>query len=132
MPLSFKTNTVTVGDLFSGSNIFRMLIFQRPFSWNEETALELLGDIVDAMDRSERGRSSYFLGPIILSRKSTKAALDVVDGQQRLVTLTAILAVLRDLLSEGELRDELQETIERPAKTARRHRTGPTHHVARY
>ena len=57
MPLSFKTNTVTVGDLFSGSNIFRMPIFQRPFSWNEETALELLGDIVDAMDRSERGRS---------------------------------------------------------------------------
>jgi hypothetical protein len=119
VPLSFKSNSVTVGDLLSGSNIFRMPIFQRPYSWNEETALELLGDIIDAMDRSERGRSSYFLGPIILSRKSTKTAFEVVDGQQRLVTLTAILAVLRDLLSEGDLRDELQETIKRPARAAR-------------
>jgi uncharacterized protein with ParB-like and HNH nuclease domain len=31
-----------------------MPVFQRPYSWNEETALELLGDIVDAMERSGR------------------------------------------------------------------------------
>ena len=45
MPLSFETKTMTVGELFSGSNVFRMPIFQRPYSWEEETALELFGDI---------------------------------------------------------------------------------------
>jgi hypothetical protein len=43
MPLSFETKTMTVGELFSGSNVFRMPIFQRPYSWDEETALELFG-----------------------------------------------------------------------------------------
>lgn len=45
MPLSFETKTMTVGELFSGSNVFRMPIFQRPYSWDEETALELYDDI---------------------------------------------------------------------------------------
>ena len=116
VPLSFKTSTVAVGDLLSGANVFRMPIFQRPYSWNEETALELLGDIIDAMERAGKGRSSYFLGPIILARKSSKTPYDIVDGQQRFVTLTAALAVLRDLSPPGELQDELQETIKRPAK----------------
>ena len=116
MPLSFKTSTVAVGDLLSESNVFRMPIFQRPYSWNEETALELLGDIIDAMERAGKRRSSYFLGPIILARKSSKTPYDIVDGQQRLVTLTAALAVLRDLSPPGDLQDELQETIKRPAK----------------
>jgi uncharacterized protein with ParB-like and HNH nuclease domain len=49
MPLSFETQTMTVGELFSGSNVFRMPIFQRPYSWDEETALELFGDIDQAM-----------------------------------------------------------------------------------
>jgi len=119
MSLSFKTSSVTVGDLLSASNIFRMPVFQRPYSWNEETALELFGDIIDAMERPGRGRFSYFLGPIILSRKSAKAPFEVVDGQQRLVTLTAILAVLRDLLPEGEVQQELQDTIKRPPKAVR-------------
>jgi uncharacterized protein with ParB-like and HNH nuclease domain len=81
MALSFKNTTVTVGDLLSGSNVFRMPIFQRPYSWDDETALELLGDIIDAMDRAKQGRSTYFLGPIIVCRKSSKYPFDVVDGQ---------------------------------------------------
>jgi hypothetical protein len=45
MPLSLETKTMTLGELFSGSNVFRMPIFQRPYSWDEETALELYDDI---------------------------------------------------------------------------------------
>ena len=40
-----KPRQLTVGELFSGSNVFRMPIFQRPYSWDEETALELYDDI---------------------------------------------------------------------------------------
>ena len=38
-------------------------IFQRPYSWNEETALELLGDIIDAMERSKQGLPRTFSAP---------------------------------------------------------------------
>ena len=108
MPLSFETMTMTVGELFSGSNVFRMPIFQRPYSWEEETALELFGDIHQAMERSDPpGRGEYFLGPIIIAKNgSPSSPLDVVDGQQRLVTLSVIFAILRDLLSRGTLQDD--------------------------
>jgi hypothetical protein len=121
MPLSFETKTMTVGELFSGSNVFRMPIFQRPFSWEEETALELFGDVHQAMEKSGGpGSGEYFLGPIIIAKNgSPSSPLDVVDGQQRLVTLSAIFAILRDLLSQGPLQDELQDCLRRPQKALR-------------
>jgi hypothetical protein len=87
MPLSFETKTLTVGELFSGSNVFRMPIFQRPFSWDEETALELFGDIDQAMAKSgARSSATYFLGPMIVAQSSSSVPFEIVDGQQRLVT----------------------------------------------
>ena len=63
MPLSFKNNTQSVGDLFFGLQPVPHTIFQRPYSWNEETALELLGDIIDAMERSKQGLPRTFSAP---------------------------------------------------------------------
>ena len=120
MPLSFDTKTLTIGELFSGPNVFRMPIFQRPFSWEEETALELFGDIHQAMERyAEVESGGYFLGPIIVARSGSSSPLDVVDGQQRLVTLSAIFAILRDLLAEGAIRAELQDCLRRPERALR-------------
>jgi hypothetical protein len=119
MPLSFETKTLTVGELFSGGNIFRMPIFQRPYSWDEETALELFGDIHQAMERLDARTGNYFLGPMIFAQSSSSAPLEIVDGQQRLVTLSAIFAILRDLLPPGKLQKELQETLRRPESPLR-------------
>ncbi len=121
MPLSFDTKTLTIGELFSGPNVFRMPIFQRPFSWEEETALQLFGDIHQAMERSAEVESAgYFLGPIIVARAgSSSSPLEVVDGQQRLVTLSAIFAILRDLLGDGAIHAELQDCLRRPERALR-------------
>jgi Protein of unknown function DUF262 len=121
MPLSFETKTLTVGELFSGSNIFRMPIYQRPFSWDEDTALQLFADIDKAMAKPDHHASGeYFLGPIIVAKNgSSSSPLDVVDGQQRLVTLSAIFAILRDLLSQGPLPEDIQECLRRPEKALR-------------
>ena len=120
MPIAFETNTLTVGELFSGSNVFRMPIFQRPYSWEEEKALELFGDIHQAMEKGDSHHAGeYFLGPIIVVSKSSLAPLEVVDGQQRLVTLSVIFAILRDLLPQGLLQRELQESLRRPEQPGR-------------
>ena len=120
MPIAFETNTLTVGELFSGSNVFRMPIFQRPYSWEEEKALELFGDIHQAMEKGDSHRAGeYFLGPIIVASKGSLAPLEVVDGQQRLVTLSVIFAILRDLLPNGLLQRELQESLRRPEQPGR-------------
>jgi hypothetical protein len=120
MPIAFETNTLTVGELFSGSNVFRMPIFQRPYSWEEEKALELFGDIHQAMEKGDSHHAGeYFLGPIIVASKGSLAPLEVVDGQQRLVTLSVIFAILRDLLPQGLLQRELQEGLRRPEQPGR-------------
>jgi hypothetical protein len=121
MPLTFETKTLTVGELFSGSNVFRMPIFQRPYSWDEQTALELYDDIYQASERS----SGYFLGPLIVARSGGNKPFDVVDGQQRLVTLSVIFAILRDLASASDLQQELQELLWRTQRAARQLNDSP-------
>jgi hypothetical protein len=111
MPLSFETKTLTVGELFSGGNVFRMPIFQRPYSRDEETAVELFGDIDQAMVKSNaRSGGTYFLGPMIVAQSSSSVPFEIVDGQQRLATLSAIFAIL---LPPGRLQQELQESLRR-------------------
>jgi hypothetical protein len=117
MPIKMETRNITVSELLSSENNFRMPAFQRPYSWGEEQAALLYDDIATAFlntgnvfgDTEEAG--TYFLGLLIVSREAPSAPYDVVDGQQRLVTLSAILAILRDMLPPGGFRDRLQSYI---------------------
>lgn len=77
-------SVITVGDLLRQR--LRIPHYQRPYSWRSSTALQLLDDIKDAFDNS-RGKS-YVLGTVILHDRGEW--LDVVDGQQRLLTLRLI------------------------------------------
>lgn len=80
----------TVRDLLS-SNL-RIPPYQRPYSWEPEMALRLLDDIQEAMIVHECGDVAYVLGAVILHK--TDSHLDIVDGQQRLLTLRMILRLL--------------------------------------
>ncbi|KCZ89403.1 hypothetical protein HJO_14332 [Hyphomonas johnsonii MHS-2] len=67
--------------------------YQRSYSWGENEALDLLGDLTEATDND----SPHFIGAIVLVDGAEKGMVEIVDGQQRLTTLTILLAVLRDL-----------------------------------
>jgi hypothetical protein len=120
--IRMECQTLPVGELLSGSRTYTMPIFQRPYAWTGEEASQLLDDIhtgysnLDAPD-SETGY--YFLGQLIVSQSNPNAPFEVVDGQQRLVTLSVLLAILRDLLPGSEFRDHLQDHIVRPENAAR-------------
>lgn len=121
MPIQFATSAVTVSQLLSGSHTYRMPEFQRPYSWPDDRAVQLFDDLESACVASTSGTSTateYFLGALIVTQSTPRAPVMIVDGQQRLVTLAAILAILRDHLPQGEFRDRLQERIERPADQA--------------
>lgn len=95
----------TIGDLLSEHPRLQVPGYQRPYGWSIEHADRLLDDVLDAMDRGSAGAGqSYFLGSIILAGADGAAALDIVDGQQRLVTVTIMLALLRDLAPTGAAR----------------------------
>lgn len=89
--------------VFSNDFVFTIPRYQRPYAWTTEQAGELLSDLLGFLgDGSEpvEDLSPYFLGSIVLIKGDTPPA-EVVDGQQRLTTLTILLAVLRAVLPDA-------------------------------
>jgi len=93
--------------LFSEAFIFRIPIFQRPLSWKEDNFEQLIEDIKDSMNLEE----GHFLGSIILQQKKQRNLYDLIDGQQRMAALTILLAVVRDISKNPELRESIQTYI---------------------
>lgn len=82
-------SAVSVGALLAQN--LRIPEYQRPYSWQPETALQLVDDVMDALAGSND--VPYVLGAVILHER--EGWLDVVDGQQRLLTLRMIVATLQ-------------------------------------
>ena len=122
MSSGFTAQPLALGRLLSDPFRFRIPSFQRPYSWTTKEAGQLLDDLSLALDEEAEDPASgeYFLGAMLLNTAASTTTSagstvhDVVDGQQRLVTLTILLAVLRDLLAQndGELPHGLREHIE--------------------
>lgn len=92
-----------------GSRFFEIPRFQRPYSWEEENILDLWNDLVSAQT------SEYFIGSMVVYRKD-KLRYGVVDGQQRLTTLTILLCAIRDKFLEigkRDLAEGVHQLIER-------------------
>lgn len=71
---------------------FRVPRYQRPYSWDLDQAAQFLQDLTHSEE-------PYFLGTFIFNTESLREEgfVDIIDGQQRLITATILLAVLRDL-----------------------------------
>jgi hypothetical protein len=112
---------MALGELLSGASTFRLPGFQRPFSWPDEKVVQLYDDIATAYmhARVNGGGASieYFLGAIIIAKRGS-GLYELVDGQQRLASLSAILAILRDQLPEAK-HTQIQEHLVRPANGLR-------------
>ncbi len=125
MPMAFETTTKTVGELFGDTSVYRAPSFQRPYAWEAEAAGQLFDDIQSAFNNAstvagdQRAGLEFFLGTLIFSRASAGLPFEIVDGQQRLVTLSIILAVLRDSITDEKVRHQLQQSIWRPANDTR-------------
>ena len=75
--------------------------FQRPYSWEKEQIIEFWNDTI------KDSESDYFIGSIVVYKK-TDELFGIVDGQQRLTTITMILCAVRDFY--------IQEGFVNPAK----------------
>ena len=100
-----EAREVPLNKVFCGDYDFHIPEYQRPYAWQVEQAGQLLEDLVEAMDRG--GDEPYFLGSIVLVKSPNAARAEVIDGQQRLTTLTILLAVLRDSTTNPELAKQI-------------------------
>lgn len=83
------------------SGYYKIPRFQRPYSWDRENIQEFWDDII------RDNPSDYFIGSMVVY-KDGKQRYGVVDGQQRLTTITILLCVLRDTLDDLGFKDLAQ------------------------
>lgn len=103
----------TIAKVFSDDYVFAIPGYQRPYAWTTEQATELLDDLRGAADGATDVAQlpPYFLGSIVLVKDEGSPDAEVVDGQQRLTTLTLLLAALRASLAGKEAGDDLSALI---------------------
>lgn len=88
------------------SNRYRFSVpdFQRPYAWDWEQAQDLFDDI----DHASRDATSldqvesldpYFLGCVVIVKPDGTEDSEIVDGQQRLTTITMLFCALRDAMT---------------------------------
>jgi len=92
--------------------------YQREFKWQRKQLAELIDDLCqkfeDSYDETDerlavQGYSHYFLGSIIISDKGAEKF--VIDGQQRLTTLTLLLIFIRHHLDDEDQKGQLADLI---------------------
>ena len=101
--------------IFSSDFDYTIPTYQRPYAWNEVQAGELLSDLLDFCKNEQE--DTYFLGSIVLIKEEGRPHAEVIDGQQRLTTLTILLAALTSLFS-GELRVDFENYIREPGRAS--------------
>lgn len=107
-----KGNEFPLLKIFSSDFEYHIPPYQRPYAWTEEEAGTLFDDLYDFY-KTEGKEENYFLGSIVLVKENLSRIAEVIDGQQRLTTLTilfsAIAATLKDQKAKSNCMKYLQE-----------------------
>jgi len=100
MALRLNAEQKYIRDIFSGKLEYIIPPYQRAYSWSRDNCEVLFEDLKNAfLENNEQG---YFLGNIVLAKSSEKRdTVEVIDGQQRLITLTLLIQVLSNLLPKN-------------------------------
>ncbi|WP_304162886.1 DUF262 domain-containing protein [Phascolarctobacterium succinatutens] len=86
--------------IFSKDFDYYVPSYQRPYAWTEEETGTLFDDLYDFYKSEEN--DNYFLGSIVLIKEDDKPHADIIDGQQRLTTLTILLSVVAEKLPDED------------------------------
>lgn len=90
---TFDANDQSLSSVFFGTNRkYSVPRFQRPYAWEIEQVTDFWDDLIS-------NDEPYFLGSFIFNLEHEKedGYVDVIDGQQRLLTITILMAVIRNV-----------------------------------
>ena len=101
MALSLSAEQKNLRSLFINDDRYIVPSFQRPYRWTKNEVKQLFDDITQAFSSNE----DYFVGNIVIARgNDDRSKPQIIDGQQRILTLwmylkvLAILTMFRDLM----------------------------------
>lgn len=113
------THTLTAKEqslarIFSDDYVFTIPGYQRPYAWGRDQAQELLDDLLSALASAPAQLTEaapYFLGSIVLIKSDASPEATVVDGQQRLTTLTLLLSAIRATVQDPAVQTGITKRI---------------------
>jgi len=104
-----------VGKILHSGDQFLVPFFQRFYSWHRANWERLREDVWALLD--DPSRQQHFLGPLVCAAQHASPGdvhtFQLIDGQQRLTTLSLMLAAVRDIAAEkgdNDLAAEITET----------------------
>lgn len=88
----FEAKDTRIRDVLFADYAYRVPRYQRPYTWDDDQVTEFWSDLMV-------NDSSAFIGSLIFNYEDfgTSGIIDIIDGQQRLLTITVFAAVLRDV-----------------------------------
>ncbi len=111
---NLDTGKKYVKDIFASDSFYNVPEYQRPYVWEEDQVLTLLEDFSNAKESDDK--KEYFLGCMIWNSKRAGGPIeyicqDILDGQQRFITLFLLHAVMRDLSQNDKLKSKVEERL---------------------
>jgi uncharacterized protein with ParB-like and HNH nuclease domain len=104
------TKTVNSNEIFGNGKKYIVPLYQRDYSWKEDNWEDLWADILLAIESN----SVHYMGAIVLQNKGNKT-FNIIDGQQRLTTITIIalacIAKIKELATNNIDREANEERV---------------------
>lgn len=111
MQIAEQIRPKKMGDLFNQNERLKIPSYQRRYSWEEEQFEDLWRDL-DEIDED----GSHFFGTIVFMSGTHVAQgtneIDIVDGQQRITTVSILLCAIRAHLRENYDEDDIVQRID--------------------
>ena len=113
MSETIEAKELDLSRIFSNDFRFEIPDYQRPYAWTTEQVDDLLDDLDYAIGNgiNIQDKAPYFLGSIVIIKQPINSLAHIVDGQQRITTLTILLCVPRELSSSQEFQEALTQCI---------------------
>lgn len=112
---TLDTGKKYIKEIFEATQFYNIPEYQRPYVWGNDQVQTMLDDIANAMQQDSK--REYFLGCMIWNSKNDNKneisfeSKDILDGQQRFITLYLLKGILRDLSSNGLLKKTISESL---------------------
>lgn len=108
MAKDFEINQRSLSWLFSNGHTYMVPSYQRRYTWTEDQAEQLFDDLVEISNNDE-ATSNNLLGAIVVVDGENGFEFEIIDGQQRLATLSLIFCAIRTYLLKFKGRLERSE-----------------------
>ena len=109
--MSFEAKDYQINDVLNKS-VFQIPRNQRRYVWDKTNWQEFWEDIVNTISGNYR---QHFMGSIVLNDDGKKDGLNyytIIDGQQRLITITILIIALLKVFKEFKMNDVFLGTLQ--------------------